>query len=476
MVAKIHKWGILILAGVAMLTSCKNALDLKPKTDLDANTALNGYENLQSAVSGVYSLINDYTFISPYFNLVELSTDNTEVLKAGNNATTAGIECYSFQHTASMMDIKCWNTGYKAIYHANMVINAIPDNAAANLLQLKGESLFLRAWLHLILVQAFGKPYVQGNGSNLGIPYVVSTDPDLRPSRNTVKEVYELVAADFEKAATMLTQAKSNAYASKEACWAALADVYLNMGDKTKALSFANQVINTNKFSLVNGNDYTTYFNNDHSSASDKESIFVLKSIDGQGRGFYGLGYSYTQTKYAAVSTPLLNLLTEAVGDTRINFYTKLGTTTTGDRYFTTKFVQSGDPSVSSPVIYRLADMYLIRAEANAATDKQAALDDVNLLRKRAGISTAGMYQLNNLHGRASVLQVVLDEARMEFAFENGRRRNALLRNGLPVARDYTGSTVPGSHINIAATDKAAIFPLPATEITVNPNLVQNPF
>ncbi|MBV8252825.1 MAG: RagB/SusD family nutrient uptake outer membrane protein [Chitinophaga sp.] len=475
MAINIKRSSIIGVMFIGMLCSCKSALDLKPKTDLDASTALTGYDNLQVALSGVYSLVNNYKFITPYMNQVEMSTDNVEVMKAGNNATTTSIESYSFMRTSSMMDIQTWGTGYKAIYHANMVINAIPDNAAANLLQLKGEALFLRAFLHMQLVQVFGKPFAQNAGANPGVPYVISTDATLLPSRNTVKEVYTLSAADFEKAATLLTQPKANAYANKEACWAALAELWLNAGDNTKAISYAEKVINSGKFSLVTGTNYLTYFNNDHSAGTDKETIFTIKSVDGQAKGFYGLGYNYTQTKYAAVSAPLLSLLNETAGDVRLGFYTKLSTTS-GDRYFTTKFIQSGNTAVSSPVVYRLADMYLIRAEANANTNPQAALDDVNLLRTRAGISGTGLYQLANLHGRSNVLQVVLDESRIEFAFEKGRRRADLLRNGLPVVRDYTGSTVPGSHINIPATDKSMIYPIPATEITVNPNLTQNPF
>ncbi len=471
----IKRLSIIGVTALMLICSCKSALDLKPKTDLDAAAALTGYENLKAALNGVYSLVNNFKYLPRYMNLVELSTDNVEVMKAGNNATTAGIECYSFKRTASMMDLDAWNNGYKAIYHANMVINAIADDAAPNLLQLKGEALFLRAMLHMQLVQAFGKPYVQNAGANPGIPYVVSTDATLRPFRNTVKEVYALAAADYEKAAGMISETKSNAYAGKAACWAALADLYLNAGDAAKAISYADKVINSNQYTLVTGADYLTYFSTDHSSTADKETIFTIKNLDSQGKGFYGLGYSYTQTKYAAVSAPLLSLLNETTGDVRLAFYTKLPTTS-GDRYFTNKFVQNGNAAVSSPVMYRLADMYLVRAEANAKTNPQAALDDVNLLRKRAGITGSGLYQLSDLHGRASVLQVVLDEARIELAFENGRRRAALLRNGLPMVRDYAGSTVPGSHISIAATDNSVIYPLPATEITVNPNLTQNPF
>ncbi|MBC9934539.1 RagB/SusD family nutrient uptake outer membrane protein [Chitinophaga qingshengii] len=471
----IKRLGIIGVTSLMLICSCKSALDLKPKTELDAGTALDGYENQKAALYGAYSLVNDFKMLPRYMNLVELSTDNVEVLKAGNNTATAGIECYSFKRTASMMDIDAWKAIYKAVYHFNMVINAIPDNAAANQLQLKAEALFFRGWLHMLLVQAFGKPYVQNAGANPGVPYVTSTDATLLPFRNTVKEVYNLAAADYEKAAGMFTENKSNAYAGKMACWAALADLYLNAGDNAKAISYAEKVINSNQYSLVTGSNYLSYFSTDHSGAADKETILTIKSVDGQGKGFYGLGYSYTETKYAAVSTPLLNLLAEAAGDVRLAFYSKLSTTN-GDRYFTNKFVQNNNTTVSSPVIYRLADMYLIRAEANAAANPQAALDDVNLLRKRAGITGSGLYQLSDLHGRANVLQAVLDEARIEFAFENGRRRTALLRNGLPVIRDYAGSTVPGSHINVPATDNSSIYPLPATEVVVNPNLTQNPF
>lgn len=470
-------YGKVILAAILITSaSCNKALDLRPQTDLDQAAALEGFDNLQSATNGVYSLYNNYQLLGAYYNLVELSTDNVEVLVPGNNATTASIESYSFRRTTTMFDLKTWDATYKTIYNANAVIGAINDNAAPELLQLKGECLFLRAFLHLDMVRAFGRPYVQGNGDNLGVPYMTSIDPLLLPSRNKVKEVYDMAETDLLHAAEWLTVQKSNAYAGREACWGALAALYLDKGNCQKAMEYANKVISSGRYSLVTGAAFTTYFGTDHSGSSDKETIFTLKSLDTQGKSYYGMGYSYTQTKYAAVSKPFLALLNEFDSDQRKTFYVKLPTTQAGERYFTNKFVQQGNPAVSSPALIRLAEMYLIRAEGNAKTgNPAAALDDVNLLRRRAGITTDGLYSLTNLHGRSSVLEVVLDESRLEFGFEHGRRRNDLLRNGLPVIRNYTGSTVPGSNITVAPTDKSVIYPIPASEISVNPNLEQNP-
>ncbi|WP_158242898.1 RagB/SusD family nutrient uptake outer membrane protein [Siphonobacter sp. BAB-5405] len=63
-----------------------------------------------------------------------------------------------------------WDGAYKLIYASNQVIQAIPDNAPAADLQLKGENLYLRALMHFSLVRIFGLPYAQNPAQNLGVP------------------------------------------------------------------------------------------------------------------------------------------------------------------------------------------------------------------------------------------------------------------------------------------------------------------
>jgi SusD family. len=140
--------------------------------------------------------------------------------------------------------------------------------------------------------------------------------------------------------------------------------------------------------------------------------------------------------------------------------------------YFITKFsYQDGEPMLSSPVFLRWGEIVLNRAEAEAKLGKNVeALDDVNVMRTRAGIPAAGMFAVGNMHGYASVLDVVLDERRMELAFE-GHRRNDVYRNKRDMDRRYAG-TQPWEVIPYTA-DKIQ-YPIPYNEYTVS-GIPQNP-
>lgn len=102
---------------------------------------------------------------------------------------------------------------------------------------------------------------------------------------------------------------------------------------------------------------------------------------------------------------------------------------------------QDGDSNLSSPVILRWAEIILNRAEARAKLGNiNGALDDVNVIRRRAGLSEDEMMTSSNYSGRGydDVLDVVLDERRMEFCFE-GHRYFDVYRNKKQMDRRYAG-------------------------------------
>ncbi len=141
--------------------------------------------------------------------------------------------------------------------------------------------------------------------------------------------------------------------------------------------------------------------------------------------------------------------------------------------YFVTKYsYQDGEPMLSSPVLLRWGEIVLNRAEAEAKLGKNTeALADVNAIRKRAGISEDGMFELGTkMHGYTDVLDIVLDERRMELAFE-GHRRNDVYRNKRDMDRRYPG-TQPWEVIPYTA-DKIQ-YPIPYNEHIVS-GIPQNP-
>lgn len=128
-----------------------------------------------------------------------------------------------------------------------------------------------------------------------------------------------------------------------------------------------------------------------------------------------------------------------------------------------------------SPVISRLAEMYLNRAEAYAKLGMdQLAIDDVDVIRSRAGIPTYDTP--SNIPAGMSVLDVVLQERRLEFAFE-GHRKFDIFRNNRTLDRHYPGSHLYGNspYYEVQPTDDRVIIYLPESQIIVQPSLTQNP-
>lgn len=134
---------------------------------------------------------------------------------------------------------------------------------------------------------------------------------------------------------------------------------------------------------------------------------------------------------------------------------------------------QENDLHLWSPTVSRLAEMYLNKAEALAKQGSdQAALDNINILRTRASVPE---FTLATLPDGKTVLDVVLDERRLELAFE-GHRKFDVYRNGRTMDRRY-----PGTHLNnsnpffeIEATNNVIVEFIPEQQILIQPSLIQN--
>ena len=148
----------------------------------------------------------------------------------------------------------------------------------------------------------------------------------------------------------------------------------------------------------------------------------------------------------------------------RINDDVTLRTGYTIPMIFISKFsYQDGNPMLSSPVFCRWGEVILNRAEAYARSGKAAeALDDVNVIRTRAGIPT---YTTGDLQGYKNVIDVVMDERRLELAWE-GHRHFDMCRNKLPMNRRYAGAQP--YKIVVPEQEPHIIYPIPNNEWTVS--------
>ena len=493
-----------VIIGVAISVSCQKYYD--PTEFINEEDALANESDVETATIGTYAVLKNAAYVRSGHFLMEYPGD---AVAQGQSSADDLTRAYRYTHiNTSDHCTNFWSQAYKVVAAANHVIEFVPDDAAEGLRQLKGENLFLRAMMHFNLVRIFGRPYPQNNGENLGVPILregLSDEEAESLSRSSVKEVYDFVINDLLHAAELMSQPKNNSFASKEVAYALLARVYLYKEDQANAIKYADLVINSGRYDLIQGSEYAGYFR--AQPDNNRETIFAIRhtkvedramssigsmyfsgdaSGNPLGQGVSGWAEIYASKKYYDFLNQhpedLRNsFITPYIADGELQYNQKLTPVT--PMYYVNKYsLQEGVINLSSPVYLRLAEMYLIRAEANAKEgNTEAALADVNLLRQRAGLTGSALYTSQNIATAGkTALDVVLEERYLELAFE-GHRAYDLFRNNRSMVRDYPGThslnNTPTTdlHQEVKPTDNRVVFYIPQAEINRNSALDQNP-
>jgi len=494
--------GLLVAA-----SSCKD-MNISPSDALDTNTLIGTADGLSNALNGTYALFKDHIefnglvdqnnmYLRQFYHLSDFASDD---IVCGQVTTDALYYSFSLGHSPGQTNTRYfWYISYKMITGLNTVISAVEKSSAtdAKTQQLLGECYFLRAFIHFNLVRIFGKPYsVDPNAP--GIILRTNLTDDAKKARATVAEVYDAVIADAEKGASLMTQPRGVSYASKEAAWALLSRVNLYKEDNQKAIDYANLVINSGKFTLETAASYPSLFAN---AQTGKETIFCVAftPVDDYGKFgsiasmIYSDGNSGWGEEYA--SSSLRSVMSKHPEDVRWSYIvpSKDGTGTVQKRngleiYYISKFsFQGGLPNLSSPIMFRLSEMYLNRAEAEAKMNNtSAALDDVDIIRKNRGLE-ASLYN-RALPSGYNTLDAVLEEKRIEMAFE-GHRTYDVFRNKRKLSKAYWGyhlqglketdidlSRTPSGYPNMVIdyTNPRVIYYIPIDETLSNPLATQN--
>ena len=482
---------------------------MTPSDSITTEVLTSTTAGLTNAVNGAYALLKDHVqfngtaddnnmYLRQYFQLSDFASDD---IVCGQVTEDPLFYSFNLAHSPTQTNTRYfWYISYKIINDANTVIAAVEanptDDAARN--QLLGECYFLRAMCHFNLVRLFARPYTQDKSAP-GIILRTSTSDPSQKARSTVEEVYTQVVADAQKAADLMNQSRGLTYASKEAAWALLSRVYLYMEDNQNAADYATKVIESGKFSLATATDYPSLFANAQQSSetilcvafTEKEDYGKFGSIASMiySDGNSGWGEEYASSSYR-------DLLGMHAEDVRSSYVVPLDDGSGGVQkkngipmYYISKFsFQQGSPTLSSPILFRVAEMYLNRAEANAKLgNTQDALNDVDEVRKNRGLE-ASLYN-GNVPAGSTALGSVLNERRMELAFE-GHRAYDVYRNKLTLDRSYWGYHLPGlketdidlsksptgyANMLVQPSDPRIIYYIPIDEIQSNPLCTQNP-
>lgn len=452
---------ILFIISALLLFSCNNQLELDPQESLATDEALSDINGMTTALNGVYNGLQTVSYYGRnYLVMPEIEADLVYLSIDNSNRFVTNYTLAWNQDNAEITAF--WNIAYALILRCNNIINRIDelegDQAAKD--QIKGEALAIRAMIHFDLVRVFAKQYTQSTPTiDLGVPVVTASTLG-EPARNTIEEVYTQIIADLNAAKPLMTD-QGIYHFSPNAAEALLARVYLYKGDYANAEQSATAVINSGDYAL--SDDIVAAFQAPGSS----EEIFTLRFVATETFGSDNLGQIYNPDGYGdiRVTTDLIDLYEE--GDDRLNFIYE---GPTGEMYQSKFLEQDGVPGLHSPKILRIAEMYLIRAEAAAQLNKGSqAIADLNAIRTKRGASA-----LTGVPA-GEILEAVLAERRRELAFE-GHTKFDLWRNGIDLVRDQcnTGKELTAP-CTLEATSNYTVYPIPRREVDVNQNIVQNP-
>lgn len=522
---------LFVLLSILVLGSCSDSLELKPEDSrqtadkvfeepgaykqflakLYAGFALSGQEGPAGApdLQGLDEGFSQYLRL--YFEIQELTTaeaiigwDDGAIRDLHAQVWTSGNEYIRTMYSRIMYQVSLTNEFLRQTADEKLQSRGVNDDLKAKIQEFRYEARFIRALAYYHAIDIFGNP-----------PFVTEKAPigAYMPEQISRAELFDYVESELLAIEPKIAGPRQLAYgrADRGAVWFLLAKLYLNaevyidQARYSDAITYLDKLINTGGYSLVD--DYQKLFlaDNDRNGAQN-EIIFSIRS-----NGLYSQSYGSTSAIiHSAVggnmdpsdfginsgwagfrTTPTFVDMFQGGAnsqDTRAMFFTDgqskeiNNIASFSDGYTITKFKNvdvNGNPG-SDPTgnfvdtdfpLFRLADAYLMYAEATlrgGGGDIGKAVDLVNQLRERAYGDSS-----HNITAGGLTLPFILDERARELYWE-AKRRTDLIRFGQFSANgvwEYKGGVPEGT----TTASFRNLMPIPATDISINTNLVQNP-
>ncbi len=490
----------LAAASVAMLASCN--LDLFPidaitydedgvlienSTNLTAmeNGILSSYRSLQN---GDNYIVEDLMF-NGFNAAADFGNNYGAIHRADENLTSSDYDIEDY-----------WSGSYTAIKDYNIVIanaDKVDESLQKAAQVVKGEALFFRAATYLNLARHFGKAYSSSASSDLCVPLVLVYNQNELPARATVKEVYDQIKKDLDEASTLLSGVAGKALSTKptiDAVNALYARYYLDIKDYSNAASYAHKVIDGGKYSLAaTKEDMEKVYVEDGGAESIYQCYISMAEFTGNTITAFTLEntddtYGHIFRPYYIPTKTLIDLYEES--DLRLQTWydnetvVKLSGNTFNaegakDFYCFVKFRGNWNLTTSTVILngrsapkpFKVGELYLIAAEAEfLGGNTAAAKADLNALQAARGASQADATLVN-----------IQNEWFKETVGE-GLRMSCLKRwglgfNGRPPQEGAERIVMQGNvFVNkvFPASDFHFQWPIPAHEMNINKNLVQN--
>ncbi len=451
-------------------TSCNDFLDRMPVAQRSPESIFTSEESANAAVNGMYrSMMNSFSYGQAILMIPEFSANHLAHVSSFpefENFATHGIinpDGGTSQPLppSNIWLANMWQVSYQTINAANGIIMMVPQMDAAVISderkgQFEGEARFIRALHYFFLARAFGNVPLELTPSG------EQTD-EYAPQANT-EQLYNQIIEDLTRAVEILPLSAGSGLAQKGRAnrWAAkalLAKVYLYhatkfSNDYSEAVRLSEDVIQNGGFNLVD--NYINIWQTENTT----ESIFELQ-FDEQATNPWAneIGDNDGNRTFARGNV-VANLYDSL--DIRKAATVRLGTRADlTDRWYIAKYPNIVPATQNFPLI-RLAEVYLIHAEARARVDNavsNASYQSLAAVQARAGV----LQQIGSYTSLEEYIVAIQEEKEKELMFE-GETWFDYCRTGLALSKYST-----------LTNEQYFIYPIPAAQFQVDPTLVQNP-
>lgn len=448
-----------LLLGLLTVSSCDDFTEVDmPITELNTQAVFEQESTANAAMTNIYARIRDNGMLTGKATGIgrEMALYTDEMTWYGSTAISSANFYNNSVLPSTTTVADWWNHAYSCIYAANALMEGV---LASEKLQqpikdqLIGEATFVRGLLHFYLMQCYGK-----------IPYVTGTDYTINRvlPRLEENELYNVIIADLSAAAELLPSdyySPGRVRPNSDVARAMLAQVYLNQGNWGKAASYASDVLNRSDIYVWEENLNAVFLKESTTAIWQFAPRTPTRNTD-EGTA---LIFSTAPPAVAALSDALMEAFEP--GDLRKENWTRPRSNGTNTWYHAFKYKKLGNatPQVEYSIVMRMAELYLIRAEARAQQGElTSATADLNKIRSRAGLTNT------NAITKEEILDAILKERRVELFTERAHRFMDLKRAG---KLDSYLEEIKPSWDN---TDR--LLPVPESELLLNPQLLpQNP-
>jgi len=528
------KKGLIILLCAFTLTSCsEDFLDISNPTGLSPQYFPRTMADMEQVVTSIYGQMTQVgLFGKRIFAKGTFITDHTVDMAWTADANWNQLATNEITSGNTYVGT-LWYGFYKMISCANTVLdnigkidrNKFTEEDILRLSQMEGEALFWRGWAHQQLVSIWGEGFpVNGDGNKLGVPIrltVASSPEKLNISRSTVDDVYAQILADYQAAEKLLpsvwSSSKDYPRPTSFAVKSYIGQLNLYMGKNDVAKTVLKDVIDNSGKELVSFEEYEQMFN-EKQTKFNRESILEINLKNGNSGANFWNSEGSQYALLAALCFKNAKGATEAAGWGNIFFHDsniqRFGTdprlhivalqpgTSVTMRGVKTEVVRYKDieetykgwsmrkyipmdacvgdkPYVGNSVginmyLMRLADVYLMYAEACLTDDEDTAREYINKVRRRAyNLPIDIPSEIDITSSGAALVDDLREERFKEFCGEGIQHwidvcRWKSLKDEITRWYTKTRSGIP------TFDEKDLYYPIPRAEIENNPNMKQS--